>query len=519
MGNERGCQNQSRRIVTVVLTLVVLWGYLPCAFPSAEEYDFWVQTPTDWTNKTEGLGRDLKKQVMSPAGDAFIEVYAARGNNISAQAIADGMEQAMRQRDTAYLQNRISSKDITADGQPAVLREYTGLYNGIPLRAYALYAYGNGGGFAVFGVFVAGQSAKYQDRVYTCVTSLRFSPPGGQAPASTGSSPYGGTGSPYAASPDAGCNAIVGQWKWFTGSTAQFDPNGAIPGAGSHWECLDNGRTFKISWDNGRWIDTLTLTEDGTRLEGKNQVGNRVWGTRIGAPPAAGGNGRTQNSWGGNDGPDDPERSDADQSCCSYYGLWNFVPPGIHGIFMPDHQYTERSKGFRYDCAGGQVTIHWGGGGSTTWQRKNKDLMVRTDKYGSVLKATRLEDEVTYKGRRYKACTGDAAPSSGNVIPKANGAKKISGNMAAQWGFAHGSLKPGDPSKWELSTVSGTTLNFKDPYNQGKQHYTVRAYSSDGSKVAETAVGMAASLSLPPGQYTLEISTGIHYAGWRCEWQ
>lgn len=63
---------------------------------------------------------------MAPAGDAFLEVYAKNGGNIGAKAIADGMEQGLRARDTAYLQNRVSSQSTQIDGITAILREYTG---------------------------------------------------------------------------------------------------------------------------------------------------------------------------------------------------------------------------------------------------------------------------------------------------------------------------------------------------------------------------------------------------------
>ncbi|MBA3010884.1 MAG: hypothetical protein KJ658_00270 [Proteobacteria bacterium] len=171
-----------------------------------------------------------------------------------------------------------------------------------------------------------------------------------------------------------GCNAIVGKWKWFTGSTVDFGFNGEMTGNGNHWECLDNGRTFKIVWNNGQWIDTLTLSPDGMRLEGKNQFGSRVWGQRIGQAPAAGGS------------------------------------AGQAAVTVP--------------------------------------------------------------------------------IPAANKAYKVSGNMGAQWGLAHGSLKVNDPSKWVLATIAGVQLNFIDPYLQGKQSYIVRVFSKAyGTKLSETIIG------------------------------
>lgn len=272
---------RNRRVVNIrlvcVLSAMMLWGVWGGS-AGAEDYDFWVQTPTHWQNRTESLGNDLKKQVMSPQGDAFIEVYAARADaTMGVTALADEMENRLKANGVAYVQNRTGSRPVEADGQPAVLREYQGNYNGIPLRSYAMYAFGNGGGFMIVGVFVDSQAAKYRDTVYACVTSLRFSPPGAPKPGPVAADPYAGAG------PAVDCNAIVGKWQWFTGSTAEFGPDGAIPGQGNRWECSGN-REYRIYWENGKYVDTLTLSADSLGLEGKNQYGRKVWGKRIGNP-------------------------------------------------------------------------------------------------------------------------------------------------------------------------------------------------------------------------------------------
>ncbi len=76
-------------------------------------------------------------------------------------------------------------------------------------------------------------------------------------------------------------NSIEGRWRWFNGGIADFKPDGAC-GVNSYWRAADPARRiFIITWNNRKWIDTLTLSPDGNRLEGTNQINNRVWGTRI----------------------------------------------------------------------------------------------------------------------------------------------------------------------------------------------------------------------------------------------
>ena len=363
--------------------------------------DFWIQTPNDWTENTEGLTNDLKKQVVSPDRNAFVEVYAASGNNPGLQTIADGMEKAILSRGGVYFQNRISSRNVMQDNHPAIFREYSSFYNGNKLHAYAIYAYAKGGAVVAIGVFAEDFAGKYQNLVYECINSLRFSPPPGM-----GSDPYGGSqANPYA-NHGNGCEKIIGKWRWFTGSQAEFYAGGRMPGNGNSWQCVDPSRgVVKIIWSNGKWVDTLTISADGSRLDGQNQIGNRVWGTRISAaaPP----------------------------------------PPPTQP------QVQQQPK------------------------------------------------------------------------PKMNYAKRIRGNLAASWRLAHGSLKAGTSDsrgEWELSTVSGTTLRFSDPYKGGKQSYRVVILTKDGQKVDEKVVGMSEDITVSPGVYKIRVFAEQGYAGWRCEW-
>lgn len=253
---------------TIIMTLFAVFLFQGKA-SAYEKYDFWIQTPNGWTHNTQGLSNDLKKQVISPDRNAFVEVYAAEGANPGLQAIADGMERGILNRGGVYFQNRISSRNVMVDGHPAIFREYNSNYNGNPLHAYAIYSYANRGAVVAIGVFAEQFTQQYQTLVYQSVTSLRFSPP-----PTSGNDPYSSNTDP--------CSMIIGKWKWFTGSVAEFYPNGRMPGNGNSWRCADpHSRTFIITWSNGKWVDTLKMSPDGSRLEGKNQIGNRVWGNRL----------------------------------------------------------------------------------------------------------------------------------------------------------------------------------------------------------------------------------------------
>lgn len=373
-----------------------------------DNYDFWIQTPTDWTHKTEGLSEDLKKQVISPDRNAFIEIYAAAGNNPGLQILADSMEQAIIQRGGVYFQDRIASRNIMQDNHPAIFREYSSYYNGNKLHAYGLFTYANGGAIVAIGVFAEPFAQQYQKIVHQSINSLRFSPP----LTAGGSSSHGTSArNPYAGSSNK-CEELVGKWRWFTGSQAEFYADGRMPGNGNHWECIDPAQgKIKIVWTNGKWVDTLTLSTDGHRVDGQNQIGNRVWGTKISGAPQ------------------------------------NIQAPAT----QPAQQVETPQQ----------------------------------------------------------------------PIPKMNYARKIRGNLAANWRMAHGSLKAGTSDhrgEWELSTVSGTTLRFTDPYEKGQQRYRVKILTKDGEVVEERVVGMSEHITISPGIYKIRLFSEGSYAGWKCEW-
>jgi hypothetical protein len=91
----------------------------------------------------------------------------------------------------------------------------------------------------------------------------------------------------WAAAGGVGCEAIVGQWRWFNAAIVECHRNGrceATNGFHGPWKCLDASGRFEIRWGRGngpaQYVDTLALSPDGTKLSGKNQLGGRVWADR-----------------------------------------------------------------------------------------------------------------------------------------------------------------------------------------------------------------------------------------------
>ena len=83
------------------------------------------------------------------------------------------------------------------------------------------------------------------------------------------------------------CKGVIGLWDWFHGGTTRFHADGTMDGSflifsdTGTWECMDpEARRFILRWKNGGWIDELVLSEDGGKLEGKNQFGAGVSGTK-----------------------------------------------------------------------------------------------------------------------------------------------------------------------------------------------------------------------------------------------
>jgi hypothetical protein len=68
----------------------------------------------------------------------------------------------------------------------------------------------------------------------------------------------------------ASCDAIVGQWTWFTGGVVTMHPDGTMVhelGNDGTWECTDNSRgRVTLRWRSGGYVNRVALSADGQGL-------------------------------------------------------------------------------------------------------------------------------------------------------------------------------------------------------------------------------------------------------------
>ncbi|MCD6475320.1 MAG: DUF4214 domain-containing protein [Anaerolineaceae bacterium] len=125
-----------------------------------------------------------------------------------------------------------------------------------------------------------------------CGASRASSPAGAPLPPGPAPAPLGGT-APNPNQParphnnsqsytKQSCSSVVGKWQWFDGNSATFSSDGTMGGNPIYfWRCNGiNPVRVTVNWNN-KGIDKLTLSPDGNRLEGKNQYGTKIWGTRV----------------------------------------------------------------------------------------------------------------------------------------------------------------------------------------------------------------------------------------------
>ncbi|MGI8743488.1 MAG: hypothetical protein ACR2NN_13145 [Bryobacteraceae bacterium] len=79
----------------------------------------------------------------------------------------------------------------------------------------------------------------------------------------------------------AGCEAAIGEWKWFNGGAITLQANNILISNGKaegKWECTNASKgAITLRWKAG-FVDTLTVS--GDRMSGKNQHGTVVSATR-----------------------------------------------------------------------------------------------------------------------------------------------------------------------------------------------------------------------------------------------
>ncbi len=78
------------------------------------------------------------------------------------------------------------------------------------------------------------------------------------------------------------CGRITGRWTWFTGDKVMIAPGGsfrAVSGMTGTWSC--SGSMAVLHWNAlGNGIDRLHISGDGKHLNGSNQYGIPISGSR-----------------------------------------------------------------------------------------------------------------------------------------------------------------------------------------------------------------------------------------------
>jgi uncharacterized caspase-like protein len=84
---------------------------------------------------------------------------------------------------------------------------------------------------------------------------------------------------PAVQAPVSPCRKVAGVWSWFIGGDAIFKEGGTVSNSfvTGTWTCRD--QNVVIEWSHG-FTDRLIISADGTRMNGRNQVGSAVSGTR-----------------------------------------------------------------------------------------------------------------------------------------------------------------------------------------------------------------------------------------------
>ena len=92
----------------------------------------------------------------------------------------------------------------------------------------------------------------------------------------SGANQYGFT---MSATRISGGSGIVGNWHWFNGAIVNIRPDGSL-NAGplvGHWS--GGGQNYQLTWPKP--VDTVTLASDQQSLQGGNQYGVPVAGSRL----------------------------------------------------------------------------------------------------------------------------------------------------------------------------------------------------------------------------------------------
>ncbi|GEM_PF-5068269 len=171
------------------------------SFSLATDMSQGLQCPPGWNDNRAARGNDLIKQCISPSQDAFIELYAAPGQEVPFGKLLDAWTQEMTQRGLPF-QNIISEQPGQVSGYPAVTRVYSGhTREGNQFDSSLVASRYNGVNYVFQGLSLKGREQARQEVrkamntwYYPGTAQQGFSSPQGGLPLGSGNSantPYG----------------------------------------------------------------------------------------------------------------------------------------------------------------------------------------------------------------------------------------------------------------------------------------------------------------------------------------
>lgn len=107
--------------------LLLFAAFLTCltSFSDAADIGEGLQCPPGWTEKTGNNDSKIVKRCISPARDAFVELYEYPRMGITLAQLLDGWTTKMKNKGMPF-QTRLSETQTHVSGSPALKRSFTG---------------------------------------------------------------------------------------------------------------------------------------------------------------------------------------------------------------------------------------------------------------------------------------------------------------------------------------------------------------------------------------------------------
>ncbi len=255
------------------LVVMVASGTAQAGWYQDTKNQYRINFPDGWSVAEDPANNAVRARKPDGSIDLAVQAVDLQGQVGSADVLADLY--------TTRVFNQFRLLDKQPDqlgGIPVVTAAYSGQDGSRQVILGALYMIQDNQGFVFYSVMDAARAqvlANESDAVFKTFARVTAAPaaPGGGVLSRAFSAMNPGNGR---------CQKVIGNWKWFTGSTHDFRADGSINGnTKNRWTCTEAERpVVKIVWNDGQWVDTLEFDRNGRALEGKNQRGDRVWGWR-----------------------------------------------------------------------------------------------------------------------------------------------------------------------------------------------------------------------------------------------